>query len=124
MPGRGGVGLTSAKRPVELGGWKPISDVNEPHVKEVGAFAVSEHNKDAEKKLSFRRVVVGEKQVVAGIKYRLVVEVEQPQPRPSLRGLVVDDGNHEVISSYEAVVLERPWEGFRNLASFRPTDLS
>ncbi|KAL6207222.1 hypothetical protein ACLB2K_024466 [Fragaria x ananassa] len=48
------------------GGWSPIKDINDPHVKEIAEFAVSEYNKESGKKLELQRVVKGETQVVAG----------------------------------------------------------
>ena len=85
------------------GGWRPIKDVNDPHVKEIGQYAISEHNKKAKSDLQFDHVVRGESQVVAGINYRLVIAAK--------------DGS--VSNNYEAVVWEKAWEGYRNLTSFK-----
>ncbi|KAJ4969691.1 hypothetical protein NE237_002790 [Protea cynaroides] len=38
------------------GGWKPIEDVNSSKVKEIGEFAVTEHNKEAKLDLQFDAV--------------------------------------------------------------------
>lgn len=86
------------------GGWQPIKDVNDPHVQEIAKFSVSEHNKLANTRLAFSKVVKGETQVVAGINYRLVVKAK--------------DGG--TMATYEAVVWEKAWEGFRKLTSFKP----
>ncbi|KAJ4969006.1 hypothetical protein NE237_015707 [Protea cynaroides] len=88
------------------GGWQaiPTKDVKkDPHVKEIAEFAVEEHNRDAKTELKYKRVVRGETQVVAGTNYRLLI--------------AADDGG--VSKKYLAVVYERPWEGFKNLTSFK-----
>ncbi|KAJ4704048.1 Cysteine proteinase inhibitor [Melia azedarach] len=87
-----------------LGGWTPIKDLNDPHVKEIGQFAVAEYNKQSKADLKFQSVVKGESQVVAGINYRLI--------------LTAIDGT--ATNKYEAVVWEKSWEHFRNLTSFKP----
>ncbi|KAL0889378.1 hypothetical protein Bca101_013361 [Brassica carinata] len=58
-----------------VGGWRPLKDVNDPHVVEIGEFSVTEYNKQSKSGLKFMSVVSGESQVVAGIKYRLIVAV-------------------------------------------------
>jgi Aspartic acid proteinase inhibitor len=62
---------------------------------------VSEHNRQAGDDLI--TVVSGETQVVAGTNYRLVIEATDVE------------GN---VAQYWAVVLEKPWERFRQLTSF------
>ncbi|XP_059439575.1 cysteine proteinase inhibitor 1-like [Corylus avellana] len=86
-----------------VGGWQPIKNVNDPHVKEIGEFAVAEYNKSSKAALKFVGVVKGETQVVAGTNYRFDLEAK--------------DGS--VTKHYEAVVWEKPWENFRNLTSFK-----
>ncbi|XP_059317738.1 cysteine proteinase inhibitor 1-like [Lycium ferocissimum] len=86
-----------------LGGWSPITDTNDRQVVEIGKFAVDEHNKEAESKLLFKRVVKGETQVVAGTNYRLVISAK--------------DGSHS--DKYLATVWDKPWENYRNLTSFK-----
>ncbi|KAM0821792.1 hypothetical protein ACQ4PT_071947 [Festuca glaucescens] len=55
--------------------WYPIGDpMNEPHVQELGAWAVAEHVKQAHDGLKFNKVVSGEEQSDAGVKYHLVIE--------------------------------------------------
>lgn len=130
---------------LKLGGWQPIKDLNDPHVWEIGEFALSEYNKEVEhdQKLSLRRVARGETQVVAGINYRLLLEAKdhdhrhQPEPAASTNSGRSDDGpdssssrnaggvnSGPSLTSYEAVVWEKAWEGFRRLISLRPVDLS
>ncbi|KAK7282451.1 hypothetical protein RIF29_11235 [Crotalaria pallida] len=85
------------------GVWIPIKNVNERNVVEVAKFAVAEYDSATDATLRLRRVIKGEKQVVAGTTYRLV--------------LAASDNNN-----YEAVVLEKPWLRYRSLDSFRPLD--
>ncbi|XP_062000572.1 cysteine proteinase inhibitor 5-like [Rosa rugosa] len=87
---------------IVVGGWRPIENIGDPHVKEIAEFAVSEYNQSQKKNLVFQSVVRGETQVVAGIKYRLVISVKE------------DDS----FENYEAVVWEKRWMKFRKLISF------
>ena len=92
------------KRGVLVGGWQPIKNITEPHVKEIGEYAVEEYNKESKSQLKFVSVVKGETQVVAGTNYRLI--------------LATKDG--ALAKNYQAVVWEKVWEHFRNLTSFTP----
>ncbi|KAL6634766.1 hypothetical protein ACP70R_027437 [Stipagrostis hirtigluma subsp. patula] len=60
------------------GGWFPIPNINDAHVQELGGWAVAEHNKKANDRLKFNRVVSGDEQVVAGLKYRFVIDASNP----------------------------------------------
>ena len=91
---------------VLVGGWQPIKNVTEPHVTEIGEFAVEEYNKESKSQLKFLSVVKGETQVVAGTNYRLIVATK--------------DGG--LTKNYQAVVWEKTWEHFRNLTSFTPVN--
>ncbi|KAF5177758.1 Histidine-containing phosphotransfer protein [Thalictrum thalictroides] len=82
------------KTGILVGGWKPIEDIKDPHVQELGKFAVSEHNKEAKTDLSFNEVVRGDTQVVSGLNYRLVVTAK--------------DGSLKK-NEYEAIVWEKAW---------------
>lgn len=84
------------------GAYRPIEDIHNPHVVEIAEFAVSELNKQFQKKLVFQSVVRGEKQVVAGENYKLVITVK--------------DESSSV--NYECVVWEKVWLKFRKLTSF------
>ncbi|KAL5575893.1 hypothetical protein UlMin_017592 [Ulmus minor] len=84
------------------GGWKPIENLKDPEVKEIADYAVAEYNKRAKLNLKLKSVVQGETQVVAGLNYRLVLEVQ----------------NGKKPERYQAVVWEKTWEHFRNLTSF------
>ncbi|KAG6470828.1 cysteine proteinase inhibitor 8-like [Zingiber officinale] len=103
-------GVAAARAPASsrgplVGGWTPIANVNDAHVQELAAFAVSEHNKTQNdgSRLTLVRVVKAEQQVVAGTNYRL--------------DLSVKDANGAA-ASYQAVVWEKPWQNFRQLTSF------
>lgn len=95
---------------VRVGGWRPISNVKDPHVVEIGEFAVSEYDKQIKSGLKFVAVVSGESQVVAGANYRLIVTVDG--------GLHVAEA--DASKKYEAIVWEKPWIKSMNLTSFKP----
>ena len=90
------IGVSTAAEKNILGGYTPIKDINDPHVQELGEFAVTVHNSRAGTKLNFLKVIYGETQVVNGINYKLVIEL--------LHGAL-----------YEAVVYEK-----RQLSSIDP----
>ncbi|XP_059636660.1 cysteine proteinase inhibitor 1-like [Cornus florida] len=85
------------------GPWQPIKDPKSSQVQEIGAFAVTEHNKQTKEDLKFESVDSGETEVVDGINYRLI--------------LSANDG--DASNEYEAVVWDKPWAHFRNLTSFK-----
>ncbi|XP_030519270.2 cysteine proteinase inhibitor 1-like [Rhodamnia argentea] len=89
-----------------IGEWNPIKDVRNPHVKEIGEFAVAEFNKDPRHgaDLQFQSVIKGETQVVSGTNYRLILAARDPAG----------------VKNYEALVWEKPWEHFKQLKSFSP----
>ncbi|GKV49023.1 hypothetical protein SLEP1_g55797 [Rubroshorea leprosula] len=47
-----------------VGGWQPIKDLNDSHVKGIAEFAVAEINKQSETNLKLESIVKGEQQVV------------------------------------------------------------
>ncbi|CAM0949318.1 unnamed protein product [Alopecurus aequalis] len=55
------------------GGWSKIN-ITEPHIQELGKWAVMEHNKVGNDNLRFQKVVSGENQIVNGVNYRLVID--------------------------------------------------
>ncbi|KAB2631721.1 cysteine proteinase inhibitor 1-like [Pyrus ussuriensis x Pyrus communis] len=57
------------------GGYYPIENLNDPHLREIAEFAISEYNKIHDQKLVFQKLVRGESQTIAGINYKLVIEV-------------------------------------------------
>lgn len=96
--------LASASASTFVGGWTPIKNLTDPHLKELGGFAVAEHDKRGNDRLEFVKVVAGDQQVVAGMNYRLVLQVK--------------DGKGKVVK-YQAVVWERAGNsGTRQLTSF------
>ncbi|XP_010441439.1 PREDICTED: cysteine proteinase inhibitor 5-like [Camelina sativa] len=100
------VPLYEVSAETRVGGWSPISDVKDPHVVEIGEFAVSEYDKRSKLGLKFETVVSGETQVVSGTNYRLTV--------------AANDGGAS--KNYEAMVWEKPWLKFMNLTSFKPVN--
>ncbi|XP_011654999.2 cysteine proteinase inhibitor 5 [Cucumis sativus] len=97
--------IAAARKGSMLGGWSKIPDLKDPHVEEIGKFAVAEYNKQSKGvAIEFKSVVSGETQVVAGTNYRLLIDAK--------RG--------ESMSKYEAIVWEKPWENFKKLTSFKP----
>ncbi|KAH7653767.1 cystatin-C protein [Dioscorea alata] len=86
------------------GGWSPIKDIKDPHIQELGKYAVTEHNKEAKAALEFQQVVSGETQVVAGMNYKLIISAKDASQ----------------VSNYQAVVWEKSWLNFRQLTSFKP----
>ncbi|ESQ55793.1 hypothetical protein EUTSA_v10026611mg [Eutrema salsugineum] len=87
-----------------LGGWKPIKDVSDPNVEAIAKYAIEEHNKQSKANLVFEKVVRGKEQVVSGKKYDLIIAAKN---------------GGGATKNYEAVVVERLWEHFRNLESFK-----
>ena len=69
-------------------------DPKDPHVRDIGEWAVNEHNKQSGDSLKFLEVVSGSKQIVSGDMYELVLLVD------------VGANRHR---KYEAKVLEQPW---------------
>ncbi|KAF0921895.1 hypothetical protein E2562_020506 [Oryza meyeriana var. granulata] len=88
-----------------VGGWSKIKDVGDPHIQELGGWAVERHASLASDGLRFRRVMSGEEQVVSGMNYRLVVDASDPAGESA---------------SYVAVVYEQSWTNTRQLTSFKP----
>ncbi|XP_040377614.1 putative cysteine proteinase inhibitor 7 [Oryza brachyantha] len=85
-----------------VGSWQTV-DVNDPHVQELGRWAVAATGLPG---LTFDRVTDGEKQVVAGVSYRLTLEASSSGAK---------DGR------YEAVVYEQAGgSNSRKLVSFEP----
>ncbi|XP_068321273.1 cysteine proteinase inhibitor 1-like [Pyrus communis] len=105
------VAAAADRRGLITGGWEPIKNISDPHVKEIAEFAVSEYNKQAQgqNKLAFERVVRGDSQVVAGINYRLVI---------SAKNKSVADPDVATPADYEGIVWEKAWEHFKQLMSF------
>ncbi|PUZ40488.1 hypothetical protein GQ55_9G428300 [Panicum hallii var. hallii] len=91
--------------PPLAGGWSPIKDVSDPHIQELGGWAVAEHARLANDGLRFGEVTGGEQQVVAGMNYKLVLDATDA------------DG---AVGAYGAFVYEQAWTNTRELMSFAP----
>ena len=87
------------------GGWSAIPDVSDPHIQELGGWALGQAKRArlAGEGLQFRRVVRGEQQVVAGMNYRLYIDAADAAGRSA---------------PYVAVVYEQSWTSTRQLTSF------
>ncbi|KAJ4840713.1 hypothetical protein Tsubulata_018904 [Turnera subulata] len=88
-----------------LGGWEPVSN-HDPHVREVGEFAVRAYNEQGKIKgagLKFESVLKAARQLVSGHNYRLV--------------LAAEDGG--ALKTYMAVVYEKEQKDYK-LTSFKP----
>jgi accessory colonization factor AcfC len=93
--------------PQIVGGWKPIKDVSDPHIQELGAWAVSEHVKQANDGVRFVKVVSGEEQVVSGMNYKLVIEATDGAGKSA---------------TYGAAVYEQEETKTRQLLTFEPAN--
>lgn len=89
------------------GGWFPIRNVSDPHIQELGGWAVTEHVRLANDGLRFGEVTSGEQQVVSGMNYRLVLDATDA------------DGK---LAAYGAFVYEQSWTNTRELVSFASAD--
>lgn len=87
------------------GGWSPIRNVSDPHIQELGGWAVTEHVRRANDGLRFGEVTGGEEQVVSGMNYKLVLDATDA------------DGK---VAAYGAFVYEQSWTNTRELVSFAP----
>ncbi|CAN6289028.1 unnamed protein product [Urochloa humidicola] len=89
------------------GGWGPIKDVSDPHIQELGGWAVAEHARLANDGLRFGEVTRGEQQVVSGMNYKLVLDAT---------------GADGTVAAYGAFVYEQSWTNTRELMSFAPAN--
>uniref|UniRef100_A0A7N0TQS2 Cystatin domain-containing protein n=1 Tax=Kalanchoe fedtschenkoi TaxID=63787 RepID=A0A7N0TQS2_KALFE len=79
-------GRHTPKRP-PIGTWKKIKDLNDPKIIAVAEFAVEEANKVSNdtSPLTFKRIMSGRYQIVAGTLYHLIIEAQRPEeeiPKP------------------------------------------
>jgi flavin-binding protein dodecin len=93
-----------------LGGKKEVDvqDTNSLEIDELANFAVSEHNalQNSLEKMNFSKVVSCHKQVVSGLMYHFVIEVEEGSQ----------------LKQYEAKVWVKPGGASRKLEEFKPVD--
>ncbi|XP_076943279.1 cysteine proteinase inhibitor 5-like [Bidens hawaiensis] len=89
--------------------WRPIMNLSDTKVVDVGKFAVARHNFEAKSRLSFDKLVYGEMQSRIGTDYNLTIAAK-------------DDGNTDddnEPSNYVAIVSDRQFQDFMHLVSFR-----
>ncbi|KAJ4849411.1 hypothetical protein Tsubulata_024498 [Turnera subulata] len=99
--------LLSAVVTIEAGGWAPIKDVEDPHVREVAQYAVSEHGRLKHLQLKLDKVVEGETQKDTGITYRLVLTVEEKGTDTKDYTVVVVEENAKLhLKSFKKVVIK------------------
>jgi cystatin-C len=84
-------------------GWKPIKDLNDKHIQDLGSWAVSEFLKYANCMLKFNKVVSGREQIVSGfgMNYELVINATAGK-----------------LGNYKAMVYEQHETKTRKLISF------
>ncbi|KAK9089824.1 hypothetical protein Scep_028906 [Stephania cephalantha] len=58
----------------KLGGFKLV-DPRDPHIVEIGRYAVDEYNKQAHKSLVFKSVIQAQVQIVNGRNYKVTIRV-------------------------------------------------
>ncbi|TVU04728.1 hypothetical protein EJB05_47859, partial [Eragrostis curvula] len=75
---------------VPAGAFSPIQNVNDPHIVDLGRWAVAQHNKQTNSGLTFNSVVGGEQQVVAGMRYHLFIDASNPNGRVAKRYVYPD----------------------------------
>ncbi|TVU47991.1 hypothetical protein EJB05_07610, partial [Eragrostis curvula] len=56
------------------GEFQPIDNINDRHIQELGAWAVSVYDSKANAALRFNRVIGGQYQIVSGTRYHLIIE--------------------------------------------------
>ncbi|KAJ4847940.1 hypothetical protein Tsubulata_050877 [Turnera subulata] len=88
------------------GGWEPIKDLEDPHVREVAEYAVGEHGRLKNLQLKLEKIVKGEKQVVSGIMYRLVLVVEEKGAGTKQYTVIVAEDNKMLLKSFKKFVVE------------------
>ena len=98
MGGRHGV--------LDEGQWQPIKNITDPYIKTLGEVSVYDYNNWTSSHLWFVKVLNGETSghYYDDFYYRLALEAK-------------DSG---VTKKYQAIVLERRYEYYRNLTSFTP----
>ncbi|CAL9135759.1 unnamed protein product [Musa acuminata var. zebrina] len=100
-----------------LGGWQPIRDLNDPHVREIAVFAVSQYNVQENKGLELSQVLAGQKQLVSGMNYNLTLKVKDGLSTAKYVAVV-----------YESLKGEKKLESFvliqENFGSWTPVDVN
>ncbi|CAL9765473.1 unnamed protein product [Musa acuminata subsp. burmannicoides] len=99
------------------GGWQPIRDLNDPHVREIAVFAVSQYNVQENKGLELSQVLAGQKQLVSGMNYNLTLKVKDGLSTAKYSAVV-----------YESLKGEKKLESFvlipEKLGGWTPVDVN
>ncbi|GFP99823.1 cysteine proteinase inhibitor 5 [Phtheirospermum japonicum] len=91
-----------------VGGWQPIKNLTDPSVVKIANFAVAEHNQEPKAtKLEFVSIISGERQVVAGLNYKLVISATESGSKSTKPDY------------YSTTVYEKSWEKLLKLISFQ-----
>lgn len=91
----------------DASGWKPVVDISDRLVIDIGKFAVYEYDQNNHKDLVFQNVTEGAyKDVKEGTQYWLVITVRD------------NDSTLNPNPVYQAIVFRRPWDRFKKLLSF------
>ncbi|KAL9441083.1 hypothetical protein AB3S75_019703 [Citrus x aurantiifolia] len=64
------------RKGVLVGGWKSKEDLSEPHVTEIGRFAVMSTKKQSKNEFKFKSMEKGKTKMVSGTNYRLILVVK------------------------------------------------
>ncbi|CAI5520194.1 unnamed protein product [Closterium sp. Naga37s-1] len=92
------------------GGWSVVKDAyKNKDVRALASFAVEQHNSDKNTNLQLDSVTAAWRQVVAGIKWKIVLRAVDP----------VSPTKGRAPTKYVAEVWEKSWEDFRQLLSFK-----
>ncbi|KAK8575483.1 hypothetical protein V6N13_033278 [Hibiscus sabdariffa] len=83
------------------GEWTPIQNIDDPHVKEIAEFAVSEYFQHEKTMFKLVEVIRGQTQVASGTKYWLLLLVDEMMS----------------MENYEAIVWEKA-DGSKSLKYF------
>ncbi|KAL6650435.1 hypothetical protein ACP70R_009360 [Stipagrostis hirtigluma subsp. patula] len=87
-----------------LEAWYPIANIDNPHMQELGRWAVKEHDKNANDGLKFNRVVRGEEMsVVSGVKYHFIIDASASNGRKGKYEAVLSEhANTRILYSFNA----------------------
>lgn len=97
-------GAAASRDPRSQDKYEPIEDPGDAPIQDLAEFAVRRHNKDSGDRLVLTRVLGGQQQVVwKGTNYRLVIGAQ---------------GKRRTEELYLAVVYEKDWKKFPELAAF------
>ncbi|CAA7399315.1 unnamed protein product [Spirodela intermedia] len=98
-------GGTAASRKLgSQGNYEPIDEPQDAQIQDLAEFAVRRHNRDSGDRLVLTRVLGGQQEVVwKGVNYRLVIGAQ---------------GKGRAEDLYLAVVCEKDWKKFPDLAAF------